>query len=94
MNSPAPSPSKIGGRAAATANAEEKRDEKFFSENARNTLISLDLGQEIQGNPRKSNGHKAGFSQRNGGEPRKTKRPDRARTMAPPPSTVRYILKQ
>jgi hypothetical protein len=38
-----------------------------------NQLIRLDSDERIQGNPRKSNPHKRGFSQRNGGPPRKPK---------------------
>jgi hypothetical protein len=39
----------------------------------RNPLISLDSDERIQGNPRKSNPHKQGFSRRNGEAPRKPK---------------------
>jgi hypothetical protein len=42
----------------------------------RNPLISLDSVERIQGNPRKSNPHKQGFSRRNGAGPRKSKRLD------------------
>jgi hypothetical protein len=40
-------------------------------------LKSLDSNERIQGNPRKSNPHDRGFSQRNGQGPRKPKRIDR-----------------
>jgi hypothetical protein len=40
----------------------------------RNQLISHDSDERIQGNPRKSNPHNRGISQRNGHEPRKPKR--------------------
>ena len=43
----------------------------------RNPLISLDSDERIQGNPRKSNPHNRGFSERNGPAPRKSKRIDR-----------------
>src|ERR1700722_10728396 len=39
----------------------------------RNPLKNLDSDERIQGNPRKSNPHNRGFSQRNGGPPRKPK---------------------
>jgi hypothetical protein len=56
------------------ANFGEKGQGKIFSEKIqRKPLISLDSEERIQGNPRKSNGQESGFSQRIGGQPRKTK---------------------
>jgi hypothetical protein len=40
----------------------------------RNPLISRDSDERIQGNPRKSNPHNRGYSERNSQEPRKSKR--------------------
>src|SRR3984957_5737255 len=50
----------------------------------RNPLKSLDSDERIQGNPRQSNPHEQGSSQRNGQGPRKTQtdRPDRYRGSA------------
>ncbi len=54
------------------ANAGGKTDTKKLSAKIPcNSLISLDSDERIQGNPRKSNPLKRGFSQRNGPDPRK-----------------------
>jgi hypothetical protein len=50
---------------------------KFPSFKPRNPLINLDSDKRIQVNPRQSNTHERGFSQRNGQGPRKPKRIDR-----------------
>src|ERR1700722_11062519 len=55
-----------------------KRAEKKFPRfKPRNPLKSLDSDERIQGNPRESNPHERGSSQRNGQGPRKPKRIDR-----------------
>src|ERR1700722_11699788 len=67
----------MASTARSRSGASDKRPRKNFDRfMPRNPLISLDSDEEIQGNPRKSNPHNWGFSQRNGQEPRKPK-PDR-----------------
>src|SRR5580692_5749500 len=46
----------------------------FLAKNPRNSLISHDSDERIQGNPRQSNAHNWGSSQRKGRSPRKPKR--------------------
>ena len=53
----------------ATSNGTESVEKKFSAVFPRNPLISPDSDERIQGNPRKSNPQKPGFSQRNGEEP-------------------------
>jgi hypothetical protein len=54
----------------------KKREENYFRFRSRNPLKSLDSHERIQGNPRKSNGHERGLSQRKTDGPRKPKRMD------------------
>src|ERR1700722_20774358 len=55
----------------------EKRTKNFPRFEPRNPLKTLDSDERIQGNPRQSNPHQQGSSQRNGQGPRKPKRIDR-----------------
>src|SRR3984957_1786812 len=58
-----------------------KAGEKNFSRfSPRNPLKNLDSDERIQGNPRKSNPHDRGFSQRNGAGPRESKRASQENT--------------
>jgi hypothetical protein len=67
-------PSHLSGAANGTESA-DKNCSRFMP---RNPLISLDSDERIQGNPRKSNPHDRGSSQRNSDEPRKPKWIDQA----------------
>ena len=75
--------------APAPLNARERREKFSSRENPHNPLISLDSDERIQGNPRKSNPHKRGFSQRNGEAPRKPKRVDRTTVEKEPTESIR-----
>ena len=84
MNNPAPSACQDRGFAPPRIRTPGKRARKNFSAKIpRNPLISLDSDERIQGNPRKSNPHKRRSSQRNGQEPRKSKRSDRTNVASP-----------
>ena len=77
--------STVGSRAGASYRPGRKAHAKnFLAKIPRNPLISLDSDERIQGNPRKSNTQKRGFSQPNGQGPRKSKRTHRDRSPAPP----------
>ena len=66
---------KLGARVSAQTPPARKAPRKNFSAKIpRNPLISLDSDERIQGNPRKSNTRKGGFSQPNRQGPRKSKR--------------------
>ena len=55
---------------------------KFSRFYPHNPLKRLDSDERIQGNPRQSNAHKPGSSQRESDEPRKSKRIDRSNVAA------------
>src|SRR5271156_5887979 len=69
-------------RLSTPGKTREKNYPRFKS---RNPLISLDSDERIQGNPRESNPHEQGSSQRNGLGPRKPKRIDRTDVAGPLP---------
>ena len=67
--------STVGSRAGASYRPGRNAHAKNFTAKIpRNSLISLDSDERIQGNPRKSNPQKRGFSRQKGREPRKSKR--------------------
>src|ERR1700722_19021303 len=67
----------LGAAVSTTLSRRQKRGKILLLKISCNPLISLDLNERIQGNPRKSKPHIRGFSQRNGDQPRKSKRIDR-----------------
>jgi hypothetical protein len=81
MSNPALPQAKNRHRSGA-ANGTKSTDKNFCALYPRNSLISLDSDERIQGNPRKSNPQNRGFSQRNGRSPRKPKRIDRTNVAA------------
>ncbi len=72
-------PSALASTTGDRCDSDGSHAKNFSTKIPRNPLISLDSDERIQGNPRKSNPQKQGFSQRNGDSPRKSKRIDRTK---------------
>src|SRR5580704_4912474 len=83
MSDPALPPAKTVAARCGAANVRGRGARKYFPRFfPRNSLISLDSDERIQGNPNKSNPYNLEFSRRKGHPPRKPKWIDRTEVTA------------